>query len=409
MLYYCPLEPYKERYTMQWSAPVKGWLERRWVEAGVNYRRINGQQTHRRPVSEIKTGCVLDGIGRTHHCFAQIAELLDLAEAGDLTDADVIYFDDFWHPGIEALPYVFDLIGVRPRMYAFLHAQSVDEFDFTFPMRHWMRPFEQGIAAALAGIFVCCPTLRDLVVQGGIAPKQKVHITGHPFASDEVLERMPERYRKFISHTPVGCETISPRENKVIYSSRFDREKNPWFFLQVAQEVIKRVPNAKFVVCTGAKKLRSNDHTNIDLLNKAMATYPSNIFLRENLTKEDYYVELVSAKIQMNTADQDFVAITLLEASVAGCYPIYPYFRSFPETFLHKPGFMYQRLDVDHAASMVEGVLQQKGLWTNTAIKKRAWIHNRFDDSWKRMLTMMDVQTDLERTIYDFTNPYDED
>jgi len=41
MLYYCPLETYKERYTMQWAAPKTGWLERNWIAHKIPYTRID--------------------------------------------------------------------------------------------------------------------------------------------------------------------------------------------------------------------------------------------------------------------------------------------------------------------------------------------------------------------------------
>lgn len=385
-LYYCPLEPYKERYTMQWSAPKTGWLERNWIAAGIEYERIEGDLfLSSKP---IKTGCVLDAVKRSKFAFSQVETLLDKAEDGTLTSNDVIYFDDFWHPGIEALPYAFHLFGIQPKMYAFLHAQSVDEFDFTYDMRPWMRHFERGIAEALSGIFVCGPCLRDLVVFGGIAPKEKVYITGHPFSSQEARERMPAAPLK--------------RLDQVVFSSRWDREKNPWFFLKVAEEVIRQRSQARFVVCTASTKIRSNDPTNIELLSNACRQYPNNIILLEGLSKEAYYEQLCQSKIQMNTADQDFVAITLLESSVAGCYPVYPYFRSFPETFLHRPGFMYERLDVKDAVRMVISILDRDDLWTQEAIDSRSWIHTRFDISWLRMLKAMRL---WEGDVFD---PYQE-
>ncbi len=387
MLFYIPLEAYKERYTEQWSAAKTGWLERNWLKIGLEYTRIDGAERIANRPKQIQTGCVLDAVKRSMFCFAQIEQLLALAEEGKLTSEDTIYFDDFWHPGIEALPYAFHLMGLKPQMYAFLHAQSVDEFDFTFPMRHWMRHFEQGIASVLDGIFVCGPCLRDLVVFGGIAPQYKVHITGHPFNSEEVRERM--------TFSP------EPRLDQVVYSSRWDLEKNPWFFLEVARKVIYQRRHARFIVCTGSEKIRSNDPGLVRMIHQACEQYPDNIILKENLTKEQYYAELCRSKIQMNTADQDFVAITLLESSVAGCYPIYPYFRSFPETFKHRPGFMYNRLDVQDAVRMVIKVLDSNDLWTEAAIQSRQWIHNRFDTSWLRMLNVMGLSSTKLGDLYE--------
>lgn len=387
MLYYVPLEGYKERYTMQWSAPVTGWLERRWRQAKVPYKRID-PETNMVP-KPIKTGAVVDGVGRSVFCFEQVRMLLELSEQGRITSSDTILFDDFWTPGFEALPYAFHLLGVRPRMYAFLHAQSVDEFDFTHPMRAWMRYFEKGIGTVLDGILTSCPTLKDLIVYGGIAPAEKVHVTGHPFCSEEVMERMPKWYR---SGSPQGdFRNKSGRDNTVIWSSRWDAEKDPLFFLAVIDEVLRRGVAATFKVCTSAPTLKSNNSGLVAALGECQKRHPGKVFLLPNLSKEAYYEELCKAKVQFNCALQDFVPITLQEASVAGCVPVYPYFRAMPETFRRQTQFMYGHKDVLHAADMIEDVLHRDDLWTKEALENRAWIHRRFDYSWVRMLQAMNV------------------
>lgn len=389
MLYYLPLEGYKERYTLQWSAPKTGWLERNWIRAGVDYKRIDSDL----PVRTIKSGAVLDAVGRSLHCFEQIKELLLLAEGGAIKDTDVILLDDFWTPGLEALPYAFHLLGIRPRCYAFLHAQSVDEFDFTYPMRSWMRPIERGFGEWLDGIFVCCPTLKDLVCFGGIAKSWKVHVTGHPFSSEEVMERMPHWYKVMILSQCFNLlpKQILERKNQVVWSSRFDAEKNPMFFLTIVEQMIRENADVKFVVCTSAPKLRSNYTAALDRLRFLAATNPTQLEIREGLSKEEYYATLCESKIQFNCASQDFVAITLLESAVAGCYPIYPYFRSFPETFLWEQEFLYQHLDIQDAVGKIKQVLARDDLWTPDAIKKRSWIYKRFDYSWMRMLNKMGI------------------
>ena len=417
-LFYCPLEPLKERYTMQWSAPKTGWLESRWTEAGVDYVRIEGKQPDDKKV--IKAGCVLDAVGRCVFAHSQVEELLKLAEAGTIKDSDVIFLDDFWHPGIESLAYAFHLLNVRPRVYAFLHAQSVDEFDFTFGMRHWMRHVERGYGEFLDGIFVCCPTLKDLVVMGGIAPRNKVHVTGHPFNSEEVMSRMPSWYRSMMLDSQIpgkfACGSSS-RKNQVVWSSRFDAEKNPRFFLQVVEKCIKDNVfdgDIKFVVCTSSPKLRSNDSRALAELDKMLKKYPDHLELKENLTKEEYYATLCESKVQMNHAAQDFVAISLLEANVAGCYPVYPYFRSFPETFLHRPGYMTAYLDVEDVYRRLHTVLtSDQDLWSVEAIRSRQWVHTRFDSSWLRMLNVMGVEAkylpEWQEMWYDARkNPFDE-
>lgn len=370
MLYYVPLESYKERYTCQLSAPKVGWLERNWIESGIEYKRINGTDYD---TKNIKTGVVLDAVRRSRFAMSQIDTVLLLADSGVITNEDVFYFDDFWHPGIESLAYAFHVLGIKPKMYGFCYAQSVDEFDFTYPMRDWIRHFERGIGRVLDGIFVANTLLKNLLVDASISSPDKIHVVGLVFDSSEVKKRMEK------------CEKI----NQVVYSSRWDNEKNPNVFLKTVDEVMKHRQDVVFVVCTSAKKVRSNNPDLLVLLQQYQLMYPNNLIVKEGLSKEEYYRELSRSKIQVNTADQDWVSFTLLEASVAGCFPLYPYYRSFPETLRYEREYLYERFNYREIAYRIENRLSNPMNWSDEAIANRSWIHSRYDDTWKRMLAVM--------------------
>jgi glycosyltransferase involved in cell wall biosynthesis len=272
-------------------------------------------------------------------------------------------------------------------MYAYCHAQTVDRYDFTYPMKEWMRPFEEGIGKILTGVFVGCPTIEELLLTSGIFQPGQVWALGHPFDSAEVRERMPK-------------EKL-PRENKVVFSSRWDWEKQPQFFLQVAEQLLETVPHAKFVVCTSHPKLKSNKPELLELLHKYRKKYPENFYLKEGLTKEEYYRELCTAKAQFNSSLQDFISYVLLEASVAGCYPVYPSFRSFPETLLYHMEYMYPPWEVAGAVTLLQYALLAPEACSATNINERAWIHRRFDKSCERILSQMGI---INKQI---DNPFD--
>lgn len=413
-LFYVPLECYPERYTMQWSAPYIGWLEKPWRDIVMRHSgefiRVEGtavQQT-------ITKGTAVDAIGRSKFCFSQISKLLTYLEEGVLTDQDVIFFDDFWTPGLESLRYAFDIYQVHPKMYAFCHAQSVDEYDFTHKMKSWMRPMEKAYSTMYDGIFVNCTFLKDLLVEKHVAksggPKNRkqvapVHVTGHVFSSEGVMNVMPEWYRKGMERNDVYLDFN--KQNHVLFTSRFDQEKNPDFFLKVAEAYLDKYgDNTYFIICTSQRKLRSNNNDLLVLLDKVRNRRINNVILKENLTKKEYYLELALAKVQFNCASQDFISIALLEAVVAGCYPIYPKVRSFPEAFYNEEQYMYPMFSIDDAVEKIRKIiLSPKHLWSPDQIKSRSWIYKKHDTSWARMAKVMGLPVPEvlpDNTRYDF-------
>jgi glycosyltransferase involved in cell wall biosynthesis len=394
MLYYVPLESYRERYTMQLSSPVNGWFESNWIKAGVDYRRITPEVQYKHVQIPIRIGQVIDAISRPHWTFAQIERLIELADHGMLTDKDVIYFDDFWTPGIEALAYALELMNVKPKMYAYLWAQSVDCYDFTAPMIKWMRPFEKGIGRILSGVFVANTMLHSLVVDAEICPPYATHVVGLPFDSREVLSRMPSGYAALLELTDSPFSSGWERKNQVVFASRWDKEKDPTKFVDVFHKVRKNIQNVKFVVTTSSPKLRSNSIELLALAKKTAEEFPDNFVILENQTKEQYYQTLCESKVSFNSAFQDWVSYTLLEASVAGCIPIYPNFRSFPETLAKRSEYLYDR--TNDAVEMVTAALLAPGItWSPLRINERKWIHERMDDTWLRILREMKVDTPL--------------
>lgn len=363
---YFPLEPLKERYTWQLSAPFTGWLESRWLENNIPFIRIEGKALR----DHIKDGQVLDANGRGYWATSQIQLFLQYLDSGQITSEDVLFFDDFWHPGISALPYSFHVCNIHPKMYAFLYAQTVDPFDFTYPMRDWMRHFEIGTGKILDGIFVTSTALCDALLYAGIGTKDTVHITGLLYNSDEVKKHWP---------------TALPRKKKqVIYVSRWDEEKRPDIFFQIVDKVLKQRKDIKFLISTSFEKIRSNRPGLVGLLKSKLLEYPYNLVLKENQTKDQYYLNLLESRIQINTADQDWVSWTLLEATTCGCRPLYPNYLSFPEALNESYHLMYNKNDVNDAAVKILTCIDEE-----PTVDDFISIYRKYDEAWKRMLCIM--------------------
>ena len=313
-LFYFGLEPLKARYTYQLC---KEWMPATFepYKDRLEFIEVEGEFD---PDQEIKVGAVLDAIGRGKYSLSQCEKFLQMIYDGTVRDGDIIYLQDYWTPGLDAIWYALDLYKINVKVYAMLHAQSVDEYDFTYPMSNWMRHYELGLDKRMTGIFVGSTIHKEqLRAAGFTAP---IHVVSLPIHKRATLAKLP-------MYTP---ERFNSKQNVVVYSSRFDKEKNPFFMLKVAKEFLKMNPSWEWHVTTSGKEFRSMLPGVIDAMNK-LATEQSRFKLLKGLTKEEYYTELATCRIQFNTSLQDYVSWTVIEATAFGADIVYPNFRSFPE------------------------------------------------------------------------------
>jgi hypothetical protein len=341
-LYYVGLEPYEERYTaqmMEWFLDhFQSWCDNHNDDDTIGLVIVPGNQT----ANVVNTGVVLDAHGRCIWALTQMANLIGLMQQHRVSKNDVIFFEDFWHPGNEALPYIFDQTGVWPKVYARCHAQSVDYHDFTFPMRRWMRYYERGECVWLEKIFVASEQHIDMLVGADMGKRDKFMNVGLPFGSREVLKRVP------VDNTR--------KKKKVVFTSRWDDEKQPWFFLQVAATVRRELGrnDITFMATTS----RSSESAGYQRMARDCLGTSAYVKL---CRKNDYYEALREAKVQFNCALQDFVSYGLIESSVYNCHPVYPRFLSFPECFpIEDQHYVfYQPFNVWQAADQVVAAIDR--------------------------------------------------
>lgn len=400
-LYYFPLESYAARYTRQLSAYKVGWYERNWIANSVPFVRVDHMNPDLYPQkpAAIETGVVLDASLRSLYCMQQI-EYFVRTMLNFVRDEDVLFFDDFWTPGVEAIKYTLRMRGKSPKFACFCWAQSSDQYDFMAKHRPWVLEVERGFGRGVYDtIFVANSLLKTCLVADGVVPRENVHVVGLPFDSSEVRSRYPG--------------PIDQKENRVVFSSRLDDEKNPMFFLKLV-EFIKNGkfagvdPATEFVICTSHKTIRSN---NPEVVIRARKMAENGLLrIAENLSVEDYYRELAHAKVQFNCAYQDWVSFTLLEAVTLGCVPVYPFFRSFPETLGRNYEFFYQTDNYTKAAEAIQAAISDDILYNGKAFDSRRWIVERYDDTWVRILNKLGIHTKSLGPVSAAvpSNPYEE-
>lgn len=311
-VYYLPLEPNKNRMSELMSCPG-GWFDKAFERAKCNVVRIEPAEA---TSMQIKAGKVLDRVNRPVWALRQVASLLEQSPEGGN-----VFFEDMFHPGIEALAY-----SGRPyKLYTYCWAQSFDIYDFTRDML-WMRAYEQMIFDMGVTVFVASPGLKELIHSAfPRLPGESVVVTGLPFDSRSVQTTFDPQ---------LEVEPISG-----VFSSRFDMEKQPEVFLRLVEELSREHPSLSFAVCTGAEDLRGDAYKAIQQA-KALEE-AGKLRIYRNLTKAEYYAILRRSAVQVNTSLQDWVSFTLLEALACGCAPCYPLFRDFAYWFSEFPEYTY--------------------------------------------------------------------
>ena len=375
-LYYMGLESYQGRYTLQ----LTEWNRRVFDRRGLDVVYVPGVTIDN--TQAISVGQVLDAHGRSYFGMSQMMNLVQLMKNGEVTNEDVIYFEDMFQPGIESLPYILDQVPAdqRPRVYVRCLAQSIDPDDFVhvWGMAKWMGLYEQMVNEFVTGVLA---TNEEMVahmrIAGWTAPIY--NISGLAFNKQEVLERID------------GANNIRPfheRQLRVGFAARFDQEKQPGFFMDLAEQYQKTDPSVKFAIYQGGP-LRSN---NPDYVYRARALAAAGLLeIHENLNKNDYYALLNDTRVLFNCALQDWVSNTVSEADTLGCNVLYPAYRSFPETFANDPERLYIPWSMTDAMNKLDPLLVSPHTsmgrisdWNNGTVDRIIDIIQGSGEQWNR-------------------------
>lgn len=162
---------------------------------------------------------------------------------------------------------------------------------------------------------------------------------------DEVRERVNHQIKPF-----------EERAMRVVFSARWDQEKQPDFYMDLIEEWHERYGNnVEFCVCSGSKLKSNNDsymERTRDLVSRGLLT------LHEDLNKNDYYNIVNNSRVVFNCALQDWVSNTVSEADSLGCNVLYPAYRSFPETFANDASRLYVTWSIDDAINKLHPLLR---------------------------------------------------
>jgi hypothetical protein len=251
-------------------------------------------------------------------------------------------------PGIESLPYILDQVPLefRPRVYVRCLAQSIDPDDFVNRegMTRWMRKYEEMVDEFVTGFLVASEEMvAHLRIAGMKAP---IYVTGLPFGKAEVLERV------------TMTQPLVNRTQRVGFAARWDDEKQPDFYMDLAEAYYKIHPEIEFAVFCGHKELKSNDVRYLERASRLETGNKANFKVYTGLKKNDYYRLLADSVVLFNCALQDWVSNTVSEADTLGTLTLYPAYRSFPEVFANNSRNMYIPWSIKDAMERLEKMFQ---------------------------------------------------
>ena len=380
-LYYMGLEQLESRYTLQ----LTEWNRRVFDRRGLDVVYVSGLNIDN--TKQISVGQVLDAHGRSYFSMSQMMNLVQMMRNGEITNEDVIYFEDMFTPGSESLGYIMDQIPTeqRPRIYVRCLAQAIDPDDFVhvWGMSKWMSLYEQMVNEIVSksngGVLA---TNEEMVahmrIAGWTAPIY--NISGLAFGKDEVLERIG------------GVSNIRPfeeRPRRVGFAARWDQEKQPGFFMDLIEMYHELTSEpCEFVIYSGGP-LRSNNPEYVARARLMEAEGKLKIY--DNISKNEYYHHLNNTRVLFNCALQDWVSNTVSEADTIGSNVLYPAYRSFPETFANDPNRLYIPWSIDDAYHKMQNLLREPhhnmGLisdWNNGTVDRIVDIVTGVGEHWNR-------------------------
>ena len=373
-IFYMGLEPYEGRYTLQ----LQEWTERVYKKRGIDYVVVPGTTID--DTKAISVGQVLDAHGRSYFGMSQMMNLVQMMRNGSVTSKDIVFFEDMFQPGMESLPYILHQVEEkhRPTIYLRCLAQAIDPDDFVhvWGISKWMSMYEQ-MCNEIPNVHILA-TNEEMVAHMRIANWRApiYNISGLSFGKQEVLSRVK------------SIKPFDQRAKRVCFAARFDQEKQPDFYMDLATRVRKQDPSVEFAVFSGGP-LRSNNEKYLTRARELESKGDLKIY--ENLKKDQYYELLADSRVLFNCALQDWVSNTVSEADTLGCNVLFPAYRSFPETFSNDRDRLYIPWSQEDAYQKLNILLMRPhnnigklSDWTDGTIDRMIDIMTGKGEQWRR-------------------------
>lgn len=277
-----PIEPIDQRYTKQWYNEIPRLI----VEKAVGWNVVTVEAET--VADKTTSGAFLDFANTNIYKARQVEIIGKMFNNGEVKPYDRFLVTDAWSFVVTAIRYMSDLLKIPVDIHGIWHAGAYDPTDILGMKmtKPWPYEFEKSIYFACDYNYYATEFHKKMFLRNLSIPEQyhfKAYVSGQPHSAIiEYFENNPPLFK----------------ENYMMWPHRYNEDKQP----EIAEDIA---------------------HT-VDIL----------FTQKLNLTKEQYYNKLRSAKAVFSCSLHENLGISMMEGVLAGAIPIVPDRASYSEMYL---------------------------------------------------------------------------
>lgn len=271
-----PIEPIDQRYTKQWYENIPADLTAR----GIICKTIEGVSA----TNDTTSGAFLNFAFTNAYKASQVENIANLFSTGAIKANDKFLVTDAWNFAITAIRYMSDLLEVPVEIHGVWHAGNYDPSDILGMKMtgEWAKHTERSWFHACDYNYFATEFHKNMFLKN-----LQIEETHHAKAvrSGQPHQAIVLPLLKYASH---------PKKDVVIWPHRYNADKQP----AIAEQLNVRITQ------------------------------------KENLSKDEYYNVIGSAKAVFSCALHENLGISMMEGCLAGAIPIVPDRCSYSEMYL---------------------------------------------------------------------------
>ena len=286
------LEKLDSRYSQQWYENIPQQLQNK---AGNQARII--QLAGEQKAAQTSSGAFLNFSDTNRWKSTQLVEFLNRFDAGETTANDVFLFTDGWNPVILQIKYMNDLMGYNWKIHSIFHAGAYDPTDILgYKMaKPWPWEFERSVFHACDTNWYATDFHRQMFLRNLNIPESyhhKAQLSGQP-------------HNMIVDHMKTVMSKSEKHKQCVVWPHRYNDDKQP----QIAEDLSSSMQQ------------------------------PWCITQKLDLSKDDYYKQLVNSQVIFSCSLHENLGISIMEAVLADVIPILPDRCSYTE--MYASDFLY--------------------------------------------------------------------